>query len=81
MTKYAEMRKECLASGYIIQEAGVDVCGVNKSRKCSGYACPSKHYWNSGKSQEGYHKMKALEATGLTEQYNEEIVASEESPS
>jgi hypothetical protein len=72
-TKYAEMRKQCEAGKIIKIEDGIEVCGLNKMHKCSGYSCPSKTYWNRGGSQEGYHKMKALEQTGLSAQFKEEM--------
>ena len=71
--KYAEMREQCDAAGVVKEDCGVEVCGVNTAVKCSGYSCPSKLYWNKAHRQPGWHKMKALEKTGLEDQYKEEM--------
>ena len=70
---YAERRAECSTSGYIKTDCGVEVCGLNKSVKCSGYSCPAKLYWNKAHKQQGYHKNRALEKTGLAKAFEEEM--------
>ena len=78
--KFSEMKEQCLAAGYVGEEEGVEVCGCSVVVACSGYSCPSKKYWNIGHGkQEGYHKMKALENTGLKDQYREEMLGEEAS--
>ena len=73
MTTYAERRAECSTSGYIKEDCGVEVCGLNTSVKCSGYSCPAKKYWNQEHKQLGWHKQRALEKTGLAEAFKKEM--------
>ena len=72
--KYAEVRGQCEASGYVKEDVdGMDMCGVGGGL-CSGHSCPSKKYWNKDHTQPGYYKDRALEKTGLMDAYEEEMV-------
>lgn len=75
MTTYQERRTECESAGYVKEDCGVAVCGLNTSVKCSGYSCPAKLYWNKAHKQMGWHKQRALEKTGLAGQFAEEMGA------
>lgn len=74
MTHFKQMKQECKDAGYVQRDAeGIEVCALAKKTKCSGHSCPSKAYWAQSHRQTGYHYLKALERTGLIDDYNDEM--------
>lgn len=71
--KYEDMRAQCKDAGAIkMGTASLDICGYSGAM-CSGHSCPSKKYWNQSHRQPGWHKLRALEKSGLIESFAEEM--------
>ena len=76
MTKFAEMKRQCekaRSEPLDVDVDGFDLCCVQSGLICTGDSCPSKKFWNKTHRQPGYYKQRALERTGLTEEYEEEM--------
>ncbi len=72
---YADNKKECAELGYVKTDTdGLDVCGPGGGL-CSGHSCLSKKYWNKEHKQPGWYKERALERTGLGEEFRKEMHA------
>jgi len=69
---YSDIRAECEGFGAVKRDDVGDICGLSGC-VCNGKNCPSKAYWAKGHKQPGYYRQRALDRTGLAEQYAEEI--------
>jgi hypothetical protein len=77
MTKHEVYRKQCEDRGYIKDdelEGGVKICGVNRDMECKEGCCALSSEYFGGDKQVGWHVERALDNTGLTEQFKEEMV-------
>ena len=75
MKRFDKMQQDCKRDGIVHIDSvdGVtEVCGCNHDRRCNTDQCPSLNYWG-GDKQVGWHEERALEQTGLTEQYESEM--------
>ncbi len=70
--KYAAIREECGEKQYIRRTELGDECKVS-GEMCTGKNCPSKLYWSKAHKQPGYYRQRALDKTGLTEAFREEM--------
>ena len=69
---FPEIREECDSHGIVKNDMGVNVCGASRGVLCCEASCPSIGYWTNHRDF-GYGKMKALERTGLVDDYEEEM--------
>ena len=67
-----DFKDECVRLGVVKHDHGVEVCGLNKAKRCWAHSCPSYHY--PTKPPVSRHKSKALAKVGISEaQYEEEM--------
>ena len=82
MTKHESYRKQCEERGYIkadeLDGGGFSICGVNRDLECKEGSCALSNEYFGGDKQVGWHVERALDNTGLTEQFKEEIAGPEE---
>ena len=53
---------------------GHDICIAQHTLLCNAGSCLSTHYWTHGKQKQiGWTSARALENTGLEDQYKEEM--------
>ena len=74
MRRFDKMQQDCKRQIVKVdaQDGVTKICGLNKDRKCNDEQCPSLNHWGPDR-QLGWHEERALEQTGLTEQYESEM--------
>ncbi len=65
-------KSECERGGVVRRGDLGDECAVS-GELCNGKNCPSKEYWAKNHRQPGYYRLRALDRTGLKEQYEAEV--------
>jgi hypothetical protein len=72
MSWQEKFKEPCLASGVVVVENGIEVCGLNRTKRCFAHDCVSYHY--PTKPPVDRHKSKAMAKVGISqEQFEEEM--------
>ncbi len=72
MSWQTEYKDECIKCGAVRQTELGDECPFS-GEMCNGKNCKSKQYWAKAHKQPGYYRQRALDRTGLVEEYEAEV--------